>query len=250
MDFGAHDDLHPLTLYLALPRRQIRPPYPATPHSAARYLTNTFEKVPSICMQRASMVTVIVTAATAVIVSGCDRDEKLGTTPQKETLSVASISSTVCHTPLQRHPSMGQWAPSSGHSGDGMIWARRRRRAMQGETQEKSFEREKISVRETRQMQSYSMDVQQGSRMLHGRSMARSPVVPFCVRRHADMEHQTRICMCICTTYLYHLSHLHRKAFRVGVEPDDARKLKGVAIVELDTSYAGMMGCGSFGRGE
>lgn len=36
----------------------------------------------------------------------------------------------------------------------------------------------------------------------------------------------------------------------MGVEPNDARKLKGVAIVELDTSYAGMMGCGSFERGK
>lgn len=201
MDFGAHDDLHPLTLHLALPRR---PPYPATPHSAVRYLT--FEKVPSICMQRASMVTVIVTAATAVIVSGCDRDEKLGTTPQKETLSVASISSTECHTPLQRHPSMGQWAPSSGHSGDGMIWARRRRRAMQGERRRKALN-EKRFLRERRDRCSHTPWT---SNKAHECSMAAPwPVPRWSPSALGDMPiwstKPVSVCVSvprICTTYL------------------------------------------------
>lgn len=144
------------------------------------------------------MVTVIVTAATAVIVSGCYRDEKLGTTPNH------TERDTVCHQHLWHcvpyiYSATETSFNTSGHSGDGMMLGTTSTQGDAGRDAGESSEREKVSAREAQQMQSCSI---KAPRVLHGRSMARSPVRPFSVKRHTDMGQQARIWMRICTTYL------------------------------------------------
>lgn len=157
------------------------------------------------------MVTVIVTAATAVIVSGCYRDEKLGTTPNH------TERDTVCHQHLWHcvpyiYSATETSFNTSGHSGDGMMLGTTSTQGDAGETQEKALNEKKF-LQERRNRCSHAPS------RLHECSMAAPWPVPRCApspSRDIPIWGSKPVSGCVSVPHILQRISLAQKGFARG----------------------------------